>query len=180
MASAGSCAATRPEAADQSPRSTSGAGAPDASRAARHPRSRKEELFTAILEKRDEQDRIVSDEGDPTALREAFLTLLQHNSAVPGLVELFSRLAVDAADPTHPAHDFFLERTRRLSDSIAELSRIPGYSSPLPADVLARVIQALADGLQLQWLRDPSVDMAGTMAAALEVLTIAGDDEDHP
>ncbi|MGW9437037.1 TetR/AcrR family transcriptional regulator [Streptomyces sp. NPDC055607] len=131
----------------------------------------KEELFTAILRKRDEVDRLASAPlSDPRAAREAFVRVVAHNAEVPGLVELFSRMAVEAVDPRHPAHAYFTEHGEVLRETVlAALARLP-HPPALPPETLARVVQATADGLQLQWLLDPTIDMAGTMEALLEVL----------
>ena len=64
----------------------------------------KEELFTEILRKRDEMDAALfgsADAANATAdeLRDGYVAVVRHNPKVPGLVHLFSRLAVDAADP---------------------------------------------------------------------------------
>ncbi|MFP3381155.1 helix-turn-helix domain-containing protein, partial [Bacillus sp. SIMBA_069] len=57
----------------------------------------KDELFTAILRKRDEVDTrrfgVIDDETTPERLREGFVGIVRHNAEVPGLVQLFSRLA---------------------------------------------------------------------------------------
>ncbi|PRA82206.1 TetR/AcrR family transcriptional regulator [Microbacterium sp. MYb66] len=130
----------------------------------------KEELFTEVLRKRDEQDGL-----DPAGLnddqaRTAFIDVIRHNTEVPGLVALFSRLSVDAADPEHPAHRYFLDRSERLRESIADNFGADGGRSSLDPDTLARVIQAASDGLQLQWMIDPTVDMPGIMAALIDAL----------
>ncbi|MBO9625211.1 MAG: TetR/AcrR family transcriptional regulator [Microbacterium sp.] len=131
----------------------------------------KEELFTAVLRKRDEHDSL-----DPVVqglddARAGLVQVIRHNTEVPGLVELFSRLAVDAADPAHPAHDYFLERSAQLRESVVEgFTRDPDRAGLLDAETTARVVQAVADGLQLQWMIDPSVDMAGIVEKLIDAL----------
>ena len=136
----------------------------------------KEELFTEVLRKRDEHDGEEfglpdGRSGDAAAIdvaviRESFLRVIRHNTEVPGLVELFSRLAVEAANPEHPAHDYFLERGEAVRDGFA----LTAPTGPMPPDVYARILQAVADGLQLQWLVDPTVDMAGIVDQLLATL----------
>lgn len=130
----------------------------------------KEELFTAVLRARDERDESGRRPHDALDARRGFLDVIRHNTEVPGLVELFSRLSVDAADPEHPAHPYFLERSERLRVTIAETFDADGGPTALDADTTARVIQAVADGLQLQWMIDPTVDMVAIMDALLDVL----------
>lgn len=129
----------------------------------------KEELFTEILRKRDERDRadVTAPAGDAQA---GFLAVIGHNADVPGLVELFSRMSVEAADPAHPAHAFFLARGQRLRSELVETLESLPHAPSVDPETLARIVQAAADGLQLQWLLDDTVDMAGTMRALFDAL----------
>lgn len=137
----------------------------------------KEELFTAILRKRDEIDGLTFTLPDLDAANTAvvwekataaYIAVIRHNASVPGLVELFSRLAVDAADTEHPAHDYFLERSEQLHERFARIAaaaqRAGIITDAIPAESFARILHAASDGLQLQWLTDPSIDMAGAIA----------------
>ncbi|MFC4138466.1 MULTISPECIES: TetR/AcrR family transcriptional regulator [unclassified Microbacterium] len=134
----------------------------------------KEDLFTAVLRRRDERDEIGAGTDIDTA-RAAFLATIRHNAEVPGLVELFSRLSVDAVDPEHPAHQYFLERSERLRTAVAEgLAHDPSHQGALDPDTMARVVQAVSDGLQLQWMIDPSVDMAGIVEKLIDALSPRG------
>lgn len=140
----------------------------------------KEELFTAVLRKRDEIDAERSgpapDEPDLTGLRDGYVSAVRYNGEVPGLVELFARLEVDAPDPDHPAHDYFVERNRRLqegaADSIAR-AQTDGRADPrVDPTTMARILQAAADGLQLQWMLDPEIDMADAMSTLFDLLGV--------
>lgn len=142
----------------------------------------KEELFTEILRKRDELDSVAFgvDLAHPEAvddLRSGYLGVIRHNADVPGLVQLFARLSVDAADPGHPAHAFFTERGDAIRSVFAEAIARKQASGELTDRVdpgtLARIFQAVADGLQVQWMLQPDVDMAGTVDALFELLTPA-------
>ena len=82
----------------------------------------------------------------------------------------FGLIGYDAADPDHPAHEYFLDRSARLRESIADSFGAEERRSALDPDTLARVIQAASDGLQLQWMIDPSVDMPGIMSALIDAL----------
>jgi AcrR family transcriptional regulator len=146
----------------------------------------KEELFTEILRKRDERDSAdmgldaatASPEAAPADLRElrdGYVGIVRHNAEVPGLVQLFARLSVDAADPEHPAHRFFVERGETLrgyfAAAIAAGQESGEITDRIDPATLARVFQAVADGLQLQWMQQPDVDMAATIDALFELLT---------
>ena len=131
----------------------------------------KEELFTAVLRKRDEHDLTSPRTLDPTDAKTAFVDVIRHNTEVPGVVELFSRLSVDAVDPEHPAHQYFLDRSERLRESIADaFEHDDERRSALDPDTMARVLQAVADGLQLQWMIDRTVDMPGIIESLMYVL----------
>tara|TARA_R110002020_G_scaffold274473_5_gene489671 strand:+ start:1798 stop:2418 length:621 start_codon:yes stop_codon:yes gene_type:complete len=143
----------------------------------------KEELYTAILRKRDEVDHAAhaprpESEGAPGDAAEAvlasFLEIVRHNADVPGLVQLFAHISVDAAAPEHPAHEFFLDRQRYLGEllipAITTLQAEGRIVDTIPAATLATVVHALADGLQTHWLLDPNLDMAGTIDALLGAL----------
>ena len=146
----------------------------------------KEELFTEILRKRDERDSAdmgldaatASPEAAPADLRElrdGYAGIVRHNAEVPGLVQLFARLSVDAADPEHPAHRFFVERGETLrgyfAAAIAAGQESGEITDRIDPATLARIFQAVADGLQLQWMQQPDVDMAATIDALFELLT---------
>lgn len=141
----------------------------------------KEDLFTEILRKRDDVDaRRFGGLSGPDmvvgsdSFRAGFLGIVRHNADVPGLVQLFSRMAVDAADPQHPAHKYFLERGANLrSTFVAALHEEQAQgrlSDRVDTQALARIFQAVADGLQLQWMQDPELDMAAHVEALFDVL----------
>lgn len=131
----------------------------------------KEELFTAVLRKRDEHDELDVTGRTGFDAKEDLLAIIRHNTEVPGLVELFSRLAVDAVDPQHPAHDYFLERSSQLRRAVAtSFAQAPDRQPLLDPDTMARVVQAVADGLQLQWMIDRDVDMAGIVEKLIDAL----------
>lgn len=143
----------------------------------------KEELFAAILRKRDEVDHAAHAPrpehevaaGDAAeAVLTSFLDIIRHNADVPGLVQLFAHISVDAAAPEHPAHEFFLDRQRYLGEllipAITTLQAEGRIVDTIAPATLATVVHALADGLQTHWLLDPSLDMAGTIDALLGAL----------
>ncbi|MCC2031642.1 TetR/AcrR family transcriptional regulator [Microbacterium allomyrinae] len=141
----------------------------------------KDELFAEILRKRDELDSSAFGvtRGEPVAvddLRAGYIGIIRHNADVPGLVQLFARLSVDAADPEHPAHRFFLERGASLrgyfADAIARKQATGEISDRVEPETLARIFQAVADGLQVQWMLEPDVDMAATVSALFDLLDI--------
>jgi len=130
----------------------------------------KDELFTAVLVKRDEVDTSVAS-GD---ILDDLVRIVAHNAEVPGLVHLFAHLSIEAADPEHPAHGFFVERYAHLRETLAARIRAGQADGSLRAELdperAAAVVVAAADGLQTQFLLDPSVDMAAELTAMIEDL----------
>ena len=127
----------------------------------------KEHLLTAVLEERDDREieRIQRQVEETHMSRaEALLDLCRRNAGKPEMVRLFTVLAAESVDPEHPAHDWFVERYRRIREIIVESLEQEQREGRLTADAelepLAVEIVAMFDGLQLQWLLDGErVDM---------------------
>jgi AcrR family transcriptional regulator len=123
----------------------------------------KEALLVEVLDRRDRVDEQALRQTlglDPTGDGDVQVTLgrlcheiVARNAGRRELVHLSSVLSAESLDPEHPAHDYF---QRRQAWVLLELARL----APSGADgaVVARRILALMEGLQLQWLRDPSRD----------------------
>jgi len=86
-----------------------------------------------------------------------------------GLLELFTTMAAEASSPAHPAHAFI---QRRYADNIATLACHLQQAvdagdvaalTPAEIDIDVRLVTAVLDGIGLQWLLDPSTDVAGTV-----------------
>ncbi|CAM4257125.1 TetR/AcrR family transcriptional regulator [Nocardia ninae] len=126
----------------------------------------KEELFVAVLRKRDEID-VAGLHGPAPA---AFVALVRRNTKVPGLIELFTHMQAAAADPRHPAHDYMLERyrvgTAAFAQALREMQQDGTLSRKVDPDAAATMFFALADGLQARWLIDPAIDMAAQLEDA--------------
>jgi AcrR family transcriptional regulator len=135
----------------------------------------KEDLLTAVLAKRDAVDSEAMAGHEQDDAIDMFLAVMRHNSDVPGLVQLYSTLAAAASDPAHPAHDYFLERfqTFRLIFADYVATEIAAGNLPARLDPMktASTLLAIADGLQLQWMVDPSIDMAEHIDYAWRMLT---------
>jgi AcrR family transcriptional regulator len=133
----------------------------------------RDELFISILERRDSSDRQSS--GDNPSL-EALAEVQAHSAETPGLVRLFLEMAAAAPDPAHYGHEFFTGRYRRLRELVSRRFRsIAGESkTPIPSEddaaFVARVLIAASDGLQVQWLLDPSIDMRADLVRLARVL----------
>lgn len=102
--------------------------------------------------------------------------LVAHNATVPGLVALFAVMsALAAADPEPTARrDYFVSRYARARSGFARqieaAQKTGAVRSDLPAAQLATLIVATMDGLQVQWLLDPGIDMSAHLEALIHLL----------
>lgn len=103
-----------------------------------------------------------------------YVQALGKNQSQPGIVHLYLTFAAEAVDPSHAAHDFIRERferlRRNLSTAIQREQKYGHMADDINADIEARLLIALADGLQLQSLIDPEMDSAGHLRSAIEQL----------
>ncbi|WP_431895742.1 TetR/AcrR family transcriptional regulator [Nonomuraea sp. bgisy101] len=127
----------------------------------------KELLLVAVLEYRDEVDarRFDLEKAGGVAALRALADVVDYNSRVPGLVQLFSVISGEAVTADHPGHAWARARYRRLRQALADaLRRAAGngeFRADLDAEAHADRVIAMMDGLQTQWLIDPEqVDMA--------------------
>jgi AcrR family transcriptional regulator len=138
----------------------------------------KEQLFIEILRRRDEVDQRLLNNAEttqsPPDLARTMIGLLFRNAGVPGLVQLYSRFSSEAAEPGHAAHAFFRDRYAAARSQVAEVMRKQqeaGSLSPeLDVDRLAAILFAVIDGLQMQWMYDPEIDMADHLAYLWKIL----------
>jgi len=138
----------------------------------------KEALLKAILAKRDQEDieRFGRSE-EPLSDLWNLVELVRHNASVPELVGLFAVLSAEAADPAHPAHDYFVRRYERARSAMGRAlvtARDAGLLVPgVDINQQSRALVALLDGLQIQWLLAPhEIDMAAELSTQLQKLLL--------
>jgi len=138
----------------------------------------KEHLFAAILRERDAADYAAFTAVDSRDAIEGLIAVMRHNRDVPGLVELYLTMAAAAGDPGHPAREFFVGHVDAVRRSIVEVIETRQAGGLIPADLdaehLARVMVAIADGLQVQWSLDSSIDMGSDLERAWNLLVRGG------
>ncbi|MER5441596.1 TetR/AcrR family transcriptional regulator [Streptomyces sp. NPDC002790] len=142
----------------------------------------KEDLLTQVLRMRDEAARVRQEQRTgPYRYRE----VIREGTATPGLVELFVSMAAAASDPEHPAHEHFAKRYPVMRGQVTEWLREKLATSDMRCDIpperLAALLIAVADGIQLQWLVDRSVNMEQPIDDVMALLmppATADDDSD--
>lgn len=139
----------------------------------------KEALLAEVLKRRDELDTARYDASVPgklagEGLGDMWADAVRHNANVPGLVQLYARFSLEASEADHPAHAYFTDRHATTRQSTAEALRSlqeHGLLSPhIDIDLLAPIIPAVVDGLQAQWLYDPSLAMDESVRYFFELL----------
>ena len=102
--------------------------------------------------------------------------LMEYHAAEPGLIELLLTLATEATDPQHPARDWAVERYARvvnLGVRYLREARELGEIAPMEdeqIEIEVRGVFALMDGMQLQWLLDPSLPVVPMFKTQLDMI----------
>lgn len=128
----------------------------------------KEDLLIAVLENADHTGADwLPQRIENTGFVKAFSDLVATNYSRPELLRLFTVLSAEASAPGHPAHEWFVTRYRRAVREIAKFIQtdqdLGRVASSINATDAAKIVIGAWDGLQLQWLLDPSEDMAARM-----------------
>jgi AcrR family transcriptional regulator len=117
----------------------------------------KVKLLIAVLDRRDEQDiehheRMQESEG--ITLTNAVRATQDYRAERRGLAQLYTILSAESVDPAHPAHEYFVDRYRRIRTMFTEYitgAQAEGrVTRDLAPETLAVALIALLDGLQLQ------------------------------
>lgn len=123
----------------------------------------KEELFTEVLRQRDEHVRAAAGDVSENTLLEQMRKVVAYNQTTRGLTSLYTVISAEATDDGHPAHEYFVERygaTAADTERVLTEAQSDGLvRGDLDVRHASRLIMAVMDGLQQQWLLDESVDM---------------------
>jgi len=143
----------------------------------------KDELLMAVLRRRDERLRRHFDDVGGMRLAE-LVELAEYNVDVPAVISLFITASAEATSSDHPAHEYYADHYDRIVSStsawLGVAERRGWLRDGFTAVSAARVVLAVQDGLQLQWLyRRDEVDVAETMRLVVStVLTVPTDELD--
>lgn len=141
----------------------------------------KDQLLIEVLQHRDETDVADLEEqhipdGMPLfrhLVRTAFI-----NAHRAGIVQAFVVLSAESVTDDHPGRDFFEKRYRTLRSEVAHAFEVVcaerGITAPENIAHASTSILAVMDGLQVQWLLDPTaVDLARASEFAIEAIVSA-------
>jgi AcrR family transcriptional regulator len=123
--------------------------------------SSKEELLAMVLKRRDAsltpwfEDTWAATGSFSAAVHE----LMVASMSEPHVLQLFVTMSAESTDPGHPSHTYFQERyqTSRMNFTRA-LDRAKDRGE-VDERVSGPVLMAVLDGLQLQWLLEPTFDL---------------------
>ncbi|WP_181801974.1 TetR/AcrR family transcriptional regulator [Streptomyces shenzhenensis] len=127
----------------------------------------KDELLAAVLTERDTEEWQygLSQVTAMDHLAPYLGELLRHHQKTPELMRLWIELAATASRPEHPANGYFVQRYDRGREHFAQGMREKADRGELHAGLnpedAATLLQAVLNGLQLQWLLDHDLDIVG-------------------
>jgi AcrR family transcriptional regulator len=126
----------------------------------------KEGLLAAVLEEWARESRPAGADGlRGTAWIRSMRGAMVYNAGHRGLVELFLMLTAEATNPVHPARTFVqhryatvvAEHVRHLHEAVEDGEVRPMGEVEIEQE--ARLVVAGMDGIELQWLLDPRIDL---------------------
>ncbi|MEU9456676.1 TetR/AcrR family transcriptional regulator [Streptomyces sp. NPDC048277] len=116
----------------------------------------KQDILIAVLRRWDDRSPARSSDYDELPLLERLLQTVDYILQNRTSAALHCVLSAEATDPRHPAHAYFKERygrsVARATASFEGLRRRGVLRPGADPAALARMLIALLDGLQLQWL----------------------------
>ena len=141
----------------------------------------KDALLLEVLVYRDETD-VEHLEGhhipDGLDLFRHLVTTARLNEDRPGIIQAFAVLSAESVTDDHPAKEFFRKRYETLRGEVREaLVSICDVTDPPESEAIDAAVAsiiAVMDGLQIQWLLDPTaVRLAESSAFAIDAILAA-------
>lgn len=141
----------------------------------------KDQLLLEVLTYRDQTDvQHLTERHIPGGL-DLFRHLVRtafSNAKRAGIVQAFAVLSGESVTDEHPARDYFTARYQTLRREIVEafeqVCREQGITEPGPIRHGSASIIAVMDGLQIQWLLDPTeVELGEATQFAIEAIVSA-------
>lgn len=147
----------------------------------------KDDLLAAVLAERDTEEWRYAQSRVPDMehLAPYLGDLLRYHQKAPELMRLWIELAAAASRPEHPAHDYFVWRYERVREDFTVGMRDKAEKGELHEALrpehAATLLQAVLNGLQLQWLLDQDLDIVGPVGDFMRMAfprTAAPEDEE--
>ncbi|ATG50919.1 TetR family transcriptional regulator [Brachybacterium vulturis] len=130
--------------------------------------SSREELLVAVYEHA--ENRPDPGRGDRSQERsvDVMANAALANLEVPGLVQLYSTLVATALEvESGPAKEYFTARFERVRENLERKLREDQEAGLVRSDIdparTAALVVAASDGLQIQWLLEPSIALKETL-----------------
>jgi len=136
----------------------------------------KEELLLAVLADRDAEEERASHApqlpAQPSAadFGDILTRLVREHQQAPELIRLWTELAAAASRPEHPAHSYFTDRFRLARELHGGYWADRDGENVVSPSTAAMLTMAVLDGLQLQWLLQPELDIVEPLRAFLQLL----------
>lgn len=138
----------------------------------------REELLVAIIEDRERDDAgLRTADGALPGIDRLVELITERHTSTPGIAKLYLDLAVAASDPSHPGHELFSRRYADLRTHFGRLLARDGVVDAAASERLAAVLVAIVDGLQIQWMLDPTLDLRETLELFGRLVGTAGPDD---
>jgi AcrR family transcriptional regulator len=105
----------------------------------------------------------------------ALIPLMRYHTTHRGFIELFLTLSTEASNPDHPAREFIVKRYEEALRGFNRqliIARDAGDILPLGDDAIdleSRSLIALMDGMELQWLLNPELDLVSNFQAQVNI-----------
>jgi len=130
--------------------------------------SSREELLVAVYEHAEYRRDLEGGDQDQVRSVDVMVNAAIGNLEVPGLVQLYSTLVATSLEAeAGPAKNFFTTRFERVRTDLEQQLRADQAAGIVRADVdparMAALIVAASDGLQIQWLLEPSIELQETL-----------------
>jgi len=141
----------------------------------------KDQLLLEVLEHRDQTD-VANIEGqhipDGVELFRHLVRTAFVNARRAGIVQAYAVLSAESVTDDHPGREYFERRYRTLRAEAGAAFRLVceerGVAEPATVTHAAAGILAVMDGLQVQWLLDPTaVDLGEASEFAIEAIVSA-------
>lgn len=134
----------------------------------------REQLLIAVYEHAEAKREADPHTPEPTGAVDVLVQAANANLDVPGLVELYSTLVAASLETGNDVgKSYFTQRFARVRRDLVDRIRAEQASGDIrndvDADEIAALLVAASDGLQIQWLLDPSVrlESLGTLTTLL-------------